>query len=402
MKSPDRLVITNIGLCLTMDRDREGAWGAIPNAAIVVRKGEIESVGPMSGLKDFKGDVEAVDAEGALVTPGLIDCHTHLLFAGSRADEFFARLGGTSYEDIAHAGGGIRRTVSTTRAADDRTLSGLLEKRLDRFLHFGVTTVEIKSGYGLSTEEEIRHLRLVQKVRHGVDVVPTFLGAHVIPDEFKEDRKGYVDEVCEKMLPKIAKEKLAEICDVFCDEGAFTIDEARTILSRAKKLGLKTKIHADQLHSTGGAELAAEIGAISADHLEQVSHAGVDALAEKGVVAVLLPGAVFSLGKKTYPPARRLIDAGVDVAISTDCNPGTSYSENLPLMMSLAALELKMMPEEIWIAVTRNAAHALGLQDRGEIAPHKRADLVIWDASDARDVIYHYASSLPRQVLSVA
>lgn len=393
-------MITNIGSCVTLDKTcGKDRLGLISDAAVAISRNTIEWVGPKTKLpKSYQGS-HAIDVGGALVTPGLVDCHTHIAFAGSRADEFFMRLEGKSYEEIAEAGGGIWNTVSSTRKATNKDLQILMQSRLDRFRSYGVTTVEIKSGYGLSTEKELSILRDIGDLKHAVDTVPTFLGAHTVPPEFDGKRQEYVRLVCEEMIPAVAKEKLASACDVFCDKGAFTLQETLAILSRAKEYGLGLKAHADQLTHQGATEALAKMGALSVDHLEHVSEAGIHALAKSSTVGVLLPGAVFFLGKQTYPPARKLIESGVRVALSTDCNPGTSYTENFPLMMSFAAIELKMTAEEIWEAVTKNAAQALGLEDRGMIQKGKRADLVVWEADDYREVPYHYGACMPSQII---
>jgi imidazolonepropionase len=387
------LLIDHIGCLLTCDTDMwEEPLGLVEDAAVAVSGEEIVWVGPRKNVPKTYADAERIDAGGALVTPGLIDCHTHLLFAGNRADEFFERLSGESYESISLRGGGIQRTVDATGRSGDQELLESTRKRLDTFLRYGVTTVEIKSGYGLSAEQELRSLSLIGKLKHAVDTIPTFLGAHAIPAAFKSDRKGYMKILMENMLPALAAKGLSKICDAFVDDTAFTLEEARTILSKASQLGFGIKVHADQLRGNGGAELAAELGALSADHLEYVSESGMAALAKRGVVGVLLPGAVFFLGKRHYPPARKLLEAGVRLAISTDSNPGTSMTQNLPLMMTLAAVELKMTTAEIWPAVTSNAAKALGLTDRGQISRGLSADLVIWDAQRPEEIPYHFGS----------
>ncbi|MFH1262659.1 MAG: imidazolonepropionase [Pseudomonadota bacterium] len=394
------LLITNIGNCLTFDPKKGGgAMGIVSDAVVAIAGREILWVGHRKKHRSQHSEGTEVDAGGKLLTPGLIDCHTHALFAGQRADEFFARLSGESYEEIAKRGGGIQRTTEATDEAADGQVLDETRRRLDRFLKFGVTTIEVKSGYGLSALGEMRMLCLIQEIRHTIDVIPTFLGAHAVPREYRKRRDAYVKLVCEEMLPQVSMQKLSGICDVFCDKGAFTVEETRTIFKAAKKLGLQVKLHADQLSAGGGAELAAEFEALSADHLENVSTKGIRALAKSGTVAVLLPGAVFSLGKNNYPPARKLLDAGVKVALSTDCNPGTSYSENLPLMMSFAASEMKMTIDEIWRGVTVNAAQALGLTDRGAIRPGMLADLAIWDAETPEEIPYHYGASLPKSVI---
>jgi imidazolonepropionase len=394
------LLIVNIGTAITFNPEKgEGPLGEIRDAVIAMRDDKILWVGPRRKLRAQKFEAEEIDAQGALVTPGLVDCHTHAIFSGSRADEFFARLSGESYEEIARKGGGIHRTSEATHEAEDGRLLEETRRRLDRFLRFGVTTVEVKSGYGFSALGELRLLCLIHEIRHAVDTIPTFLGAHVVPREFARHRDDYVRLVCEEMIPQVVRQKLSDICDVFCDRAAFTVEETRRIFEAARAHDMKIKIHADQLSDTGGAELAAEFGAISADHLEHVNPKGIRALAKSGTVAVLLPGAVFAMGKGGYPPARKLIEAGVSVAISTDCNPGTSFSENLPLMMTFAARELRMTIDEIWKGVTLHAARALGLSDRGAIRGGARADLVIWDAERPEEIPYHYGASFAQQIV---
>ncbi len=393
-------LVDRIGCCLTLDSTfGDPPLGIVRNAAVAVRGERIVWAGPRTKIPKEFFRAERIDAEGALVTPGLIDCHTHLLFAGNRAGEFFRRLSGASYEVIAREGGGIQSTVDALAAAKDAEVIRDTRTRLDQFLALGVTSVEIKSGYGLSLEREIRSLKLIRKLNHAVDVIPTFLGAHTVPREWKADRNGYIRQVMEDMLPVVAEKLLSGICDIFVDGTAFTPAEARTILSKARQLGLSVKVHADQLQENGGAELAAELGALSADHLECVSDRGMRALAERGVVGVLLPGAVFFLGRRGYPPARKLLEAGVRLAISTDSNPGTSMTQNLPLMMTIAAVELKMTSNEIWPAVTTNAARALGLEDRGRIRPGTLADLVIWNAETPEEIPYRFGSPGPLSVL---
>ncbi len=387
--------LTNLGNCLTLTSDRD--LGILRDAQVVWEGETIAWVGRSADLpKKFESYPE-INGEGRLLTPGLVDCHTHILFGGSRPEEFFRRLSGESYESIAKAGGGILSTVASTREASDADLIAGAFSRLERFLEFGVTTVEIKSGYGLSLEQELRLLTLAKNLDHPIEIIPTFLGAHTVPKEFRDRREEYVQLVIEKMLPEA--KKLSSFCDVFCEEGAFNLQEARQILAAAKKLGMQVKVHADQLTNGGGAKLAAELGAVSADHLEQIDEAGMKAMAKAGTVGVLLPGAVFSLGKRTYPPARKMLDAGMKLALSTDCNPGTSHTENLPFMMTLAALEMGMNIEEIWPAVTFHAAQALGLSDRGQIRPGARADLVLWEAEAPEDLAYHYASVQTHSVL---
>jgi len=379
-------LIRNIGQLLTIDNHK---IRVIKDGAICFGQSDLPIwIGKEKEIPSEYFKFEEIDAERKLVTPALVDCHTHTMFAGDRSDEFFLRLSGESYESIAKKGGGIAKTVAQTSKATDQELISLTSKRLDEFQSFGVGMVEIKSGYGLTVEQELRILRLLRKIKHSVQIVPTFLGAHVVPKEYQAKRKEYIRLIIDKMLPIVKGEELSDICDVFCDKTAFTVEESRAVLSAAQKMGMKLKVHADQLSYSGGAELAAELKAISADHLENVSESGVKALKEAGVVAVLLPGAVQFLGKKNYPNARKLLDAGVKVAISTDCNPGTCHTTNLPLMMSLAATELRMTCREIWEAVTVHAARALGLKHPGK--------WVLWEAQTLEDVPYAYGTAQGR------
>jgi imidazolonepropionase len=312
------------------------------------------------------------------------------------------RVEGRSYEEIAEAGGGIRSSVRSLREADEDALFGSGEATLDRMLAHGTTTAEVKSGYGLSLESEVKTLRVVQRLSeaHAVGLVPTFLGAHEFPDEWRDDRDGYVEHVAEEMVPAVAGEGLARFCDVFCEEGVFTVDQSRRVLEAGRAHGLLPKLHADELHPSGGAELAAELGATSADHLVCVSDNGIRALAEAGVIGVLLPGTTLSLGSTVYAPARRMIDEGVPVALATDCNPGSSMTESLQIIVSLASMMLRMAPAEAITAVTVNAAHAAAAGgDVGSLEPGKLADLVVWEVDDHRAIPYHYGVNLVRTVV---
>ncbi|RPJ01383.1 MAG: imidazolonepropionase, partial [Deltaproteobacteria bacterium] len=317
----------------------------------------------------------------------------HLEFAGSREWEFEQRLQGLSYLEIAEGGGGILSTVEATRRASFEELFSLGKRRLDRMLSKGVTTLEAKSGYGLSSRDELKILKVIQALNeaHPVDLVPTFLGAHAVPKEFKRERMRYIDLVIDEMIPEVAEEGLAEFCDVFCEEKAFSPSESRKILEAGKQYGLKPKIHADQLSPGHGAELAAEVGACSADHLEYVSPDGIERMAEKGVVAVLLPGASFFLSMKKYPPAREMIEKGVPVSLATDLNPGSSMTESLPLMMTMGCTLYKMLPREVIRATTIHAAKSMGKGDQtGTLEPGKRADLLVLDAPNYRYLPYHF------------
>lgn len=364
----------------------QGEISVLRDAYVLVREGLVVEIGTGRPKRDA-GHV--LDAEGRLVTPGLIDPHTHAVFAGNRVLEFLARAWGEKY-----TGGGILTTVQATRAASEEKLVQLAKPRLLRMLGQGVTTVEIKSGYGLTMEDELKMLRAIHQLAKELPMtlVPTFMGAHAFPPELPRDQ--YIQVLVEEMLPRMAAEKLARFCDVFCDRGFYTVEEARRILAAAKGLGLGLKIHADELVYVGGAELAGELSAVSAEHLLHISEDGIKALARAGTVAVLLPGTAFLLDEP-YPPARKLIEAGVSVALGTDFNPGSCPLASLPFVMSLAVLKLKMSPEEVLTAVTLNAAAALGLaQEMGSLEPGKRADLVVWDAQTLGEIPYWMGQNL--------
>lgn len=365
---------------------------AVPDAALVWNEdGIIVWAGPHSGLPAELRDAEPMDAGGRLVIPGLIDCHTHLAFAGWRADEMVQRIQGRSYLDIARAGGGIMATVRQTRAASESELRQRAGRFLEEMLALGVTTVECKSGYGLDEESELKLLRVYRQLAKAqpVRICSTFLGAHVVPPEFRSRRSEYVDLLVNRLVPRVAEERLADCCDVFVEEGAFTVEEARRILLAGRGAGLKPKLHADQLSQGGGAELAAEVGALSADHLEGVSDAGMRALAMAGVVAVGLPLASLYLGQ-TPMPARRLIEAGVAVAIATDFNPGSAPSYHLPAALTLACVLLGMTPAEALKGATVYAARAIGMERViGSLEPGKAADFAVIDAPDVTNWLYH-------------
>jgi imidazolonepropionase len=335
---------------------------------------------------------DTLEAGGRVALPGFVDSPTHLIFAGDRIDEFEMRLQGRNYQEISASGGGILATVRRVRSASRDELKVLARPRLAQLLRFGVTTVEVKSGYGLTLADELKCLEAIAELNTEgpLELVPTFLGAHAVPPEFQSDRAGYVSLLCTEMLPDVAHRKLALFCDVFCEHGAFTPAESERILERARDLGLRLKLHADELSDLGGAELASRLGATSADHLLRVSEAGMEALAAAGTVATLLPGTALFLGLD-YAPARRLIQHGAAVALASDCNPGTSPTENLPLVGSLACTQMKMLPAEVLNALTLNAAAALGISDRvGSLEVGKYADLVLVDATDYRRIFYEY------------
>jgi imidazolonepropionase len=364
----------------------------IAGGAIVVRQGLIDWVGPTKQLPWLPAQARVVDASGKTVLPGFVDSHTHLIFAGSREDELEQRLQGMSYQDIAGAGGGINATVSRVREAAAAELKELARPRLLRLLRFGVTTAEIKSGYGLTLADELKCLEVIAELNAEgpLELVPTFLGAHAVPLEYRPQRECFVKLLVEEMLPEIARRRLAEFCDVFCETGVFSVAESERILQRAKDLGFRLKLHADELTSLGGAELAARLGATSADHLLCISDPGIEALARSDTIATLLPGTAFFLGV-AYAPARRLIERGLPVALASDCNPGTCPSENLPLIGSMACTQMKMLPAEVVTALTLNAAAALGRSDRiGSIEVGKQADLIICNVPNYRQLFYHF------------
>jgi imidazolonepropionase len=375
----------------TMEASGE-AYGAIADGVVAVVGDRIVWVGKRDDLPGGASRPAATvhDGGGRWMTPGLIDCHTHLVFAGERAREFELRLKGASYEEIARAGGGIVSTVTATRAASEDALFAAARPRLDAFLREGVTTIEIKSGYGLDTASELKMLRVARRLgaEAPVSVAVSFLGAHALPPEYAGRQGDYVDLVCAEMLPAVARSGLADAVDAFCETIAFTADETVRIFTAAAALGLKVKLHADQLSDLGGAGLAARFGALSADHLEYTSLDSVRAMAASGTVAVLLPGANYFLRERQMPPVAAFRDAGVPIAIASNCNPGSAPVLSLLLMMSMAATLFRLTPEEALAGVTRNAARALGLDDRGILAVGKRADLALWDIAHPAELTY--------------
>ena len=389
--------------CRAGSRDAQGHVdvGRVPDGAVAARDGRIVWIGTEGALQEevrlVRGG-EMLDADGRVVMPGLVECHSHLAWAGDRADEFQLRVAGATYGQVQEAGGGIASTVHATRAASDDVLRALARKRLDRFMRYGVTTVEAKSGYGLSLEQEIRKLEVYRDVSlaHPVDVVPTLLAAHVVPVEFSERADDYVKLIVKKMIPQVAKKKLARFCDAFCERGAFTVEQCRRVLEAGLENGLEPKLHADQLSYLGGTEMAAQLGAVSVDHLDHVADAGIAALTttpggKRAPVAVLLPGATFFLGEGSYAPARKMIEAGVRVALSTDFNPGSSPTQNLWLMATMGCSQLRMTAEEVIRAITIEAAGALALDDEiGSLEVGKKADILILDYSRGVEVPYRY------------
>jgi len=368
--------------------------GIISNGGMFVRDGLIERVGSTDEMKTLiDADTEVVDAHGKVVLPGFVDAHTHPVFGGTRVDEFEERSKGATYEEIAARGGGIQSTVNATRALPDDALLHASSRYTNWFLQSGTTTIEAKSGYGLSLEDELKILRVINHLNggSGLRYVPTFLGAHSIPPEYRSRRDEYVALIIEEMLPAIAQQRLAEFCDVFCERNVFTTDEAWKILSAARCHGMGLRIHADQLSLSGGAQLAAELGTVTADHLGNNAAAGIAALKTANVQPVLLPGSVYALGSTRYPAAREMIDAGLAVVLATDFNPGSSPTSSIAMILSLASTHMKMTPGEGITAVTINAAYSLNRGAQlGSLERGKIADFVIYECDDYRDIAYFF------------
>lgn len=408
---PETLAVINCSQLVTLSgakRPRAGGdlrqLAIIEDGAMLVRDDLIEAVGRRREIESLiKGDCEIIDAGRRVVMPGFVDAHTHPVFAGIRANEFEQRASGATYREIAARGGGIRSTVRATRTASLTDLVKAGKRYAQWFLRCGTTTIEAKSGYGLTTEDELKILRAIKKLNEETSLryVPTFLGAHDIPAEYKPRRDTYVNLVVNEMLPRVAQEKLAEYCDVFCEEDVFTVEESWQILSAARSHGLGLRVHADQLSLSGGAKLAAELNAATADHLENTDLTSILALKTAKVQPVLLPGSVYSLGSDQYPPARQMIDAGLTVVLATDFNPGSSPTPSMPMVLSLACTQMKMTPAEAITAATINAAYSLGRGDEiGSLEKGKRADFVIHDCEDYRELAYFFGIELASQVYS--
>ena len=402
------LILENIGKLVTMQgssnfkvKEEMNNTQIIEDAYIAVKNGKILAI----GVGDIFGNIigpntQIHDAQGLLVTPGLIDSHTHLVHGGSRENEFSMKLNGIPYIEILKNGGGILSTVKSTRESSKEKLYQKAKKSLDRMLEFGVTTIEAKSGYGLELNTEIKQLEIAKLLdkTHPIDLVHTFLGAHAILQEYKENHKGYIDILVDEMLPKIKNMGLAEFCDVFCEEGVFSIEESEYILSSAKKMGYKLKIHADEIESLGGAELAAKLGCISADHLMAASDKGIKMMVENKVVANILPATSFNLNKN-YADCRKMIDMGAIVSLSSDYNPGSCPSENLQFVMQLGCLHLNMTPNEVLTSVTINAAYAIDRADEiGSLEVGKNADFVVFDAPNVEYLMYHFGINHTQRV----
>lgn len=383
--------------------DEAGGIGHVPDAALAVRDGRIAWLGTRQQLQamSWSAAVET-DARGLWITPGLIECHTHLVYAGDRSNEFAARLRGATYEEIARAGGGIVSTMRATRAASEDDLLAQSLPRAQALVNEGVTTLEVKSGYGLDLASELKMLRVAKRLGEvlGIDVIKTFLGAHALPPEFAQRQDDYVRHVCDDMLPAVAAEQLADAADVFCERIAFTREQTERVFERASKLGLKLRLHADQLSDGGGGEIAARYGANSADHLEYTSEASLQLMARKGVIAGLLPGAFYFLREKQLPPIEKMRELGVQMAVSTDCNPGTSPIASILLAMNMGCVLFRMTAAEVLRGVTVNAARALGLgEDRGMLRAGMRADLAIWKLRHPEQLCAEVGTYRPVEVI---
>ena len=399
------MLIKNIGLLATplgttaKRGTEQGNVQFLYDAFVRIADGIITEVG--SGKPRAKSGETVVDAGGKLVTPGLVDAHTHLIFGGWRQNELGMKLHGKTYLEIQNAGGGIQSSTNATRQATEEELTTKATLALDEMLSFGTTTCEAKSGYGLATEHELKALQVIKNLndRHPMDIVATFMGAHLVPKEYKQNRQAYIRLVCEEMMPLVAAQGIAKYNDVFCEADTFDVAEARQILEAGKKYGLRPKIHADEIEAIGGSELAGELGAISAEHLIVCPPAGIEALAKGGVIACLLPATSFNLGA-TFAPARDMVNAGVPVAMATDFNPGSCPCLNMQFVINLGCLKYRLTPEEVLTAVTLNGAAAIDLADKvGSVEPGKQGDLVIWDAPDLDYICYRFGSNLVKSVI---
>ncbi len=409
MREPVDLVVLGASEVITCDAHGDGPLrgddlrdpGVVTGGGVAMRDGRVVAVASDEEIRDrFAPTNGAIDAAGCAVVPGFVDPHTHLVFGRTREDEFELRCLGKSYEEIAAAGGGIRASSRRFRATPRDAIAAQARATRRSALRHGTTTVEVKSGYGLDTASELLALEIAGELSDGGDVVRTFLGAHEVPDEWQHDRAGYIRLVTDEMLPQVAARGLATYCDVFCEAHVFTPDETRTVCEAARAHGLGIKIHADELAGTGGTELAVELGAVSADHLMQISDAGIAALAGSDTIGVLLPFTSFFLGMKAFAPARRMIEAGCAVALATDCNPGSSMTENPQAVLTVACVGLRLRPIEAIAALTRNAAYAIGLgSEVGRIAPGYRADLVVSDVPCHRSLAYHAGVNHARTVV---
>ena len=390
-------ILKNIGELATVN-PKSGEIEKISDAFLQWSGKNVVKIGLMD---EIPNDTEVFDANGMLVTAGLVDAHTHPVFAGSRANEFYLRNSGVPYMEIAKKGGGIRASVRMLRESSDATIRTQVQKNLDGFIAHGTTTIEGKSGYGLSVNDEIRSLKILNKVaeNHPLEVVPTFLGAHEVPDEYRENRNEYIRIVCEEMIPKVAEKELAEYCDVFCEEGVFSVEESRKIFQVAKENGLKIRFHAEEFVANGGAQLAAEVGAHSADHLMAIEDSGIEALKNGKVVPIALPGTTFFLGKDSFAPVQKMLKADLPVALATDFNPGSSFTQNLQLMMTIGCVQFGFSAEQALKSVTYNAAKSLKREDKiGCISAGFQADFVVWNVSNLDELPYLFGTNHAKQV----
>ena len=400
------LLLTNIGMLATPEGTsakkgaEQGQIRFLKDAWVLIQDEHISQVG--TGAPPAVSDAQVVDAGGNLVTPGLVDAHTHLIFGGWRQNELGMKLHGKSYLEIQNAGGGIQSTTNATRQATEEELTAKAAKALDEMMRFGTTTCEAKSGYGLSLEHELKQLRAIRRLQeeHPMDVAATFMGAHLVPAEYKQNRAEYIRLVCEEMMPAVKEQGIAKYCDVFCEADTFSVEESRQVLEAGLKYGLRPKIHADEIEAIGGSQLAGEIGAISAEHLIVCPPEGIESLAKGGVIACLLPATSFNLGS-TFAPARAMVEAGVPVAMATDFNPGSCPCLNLQFVINLGCLKYRLTPEEVLTAVTLNAAAAIDMADQvGSVEAGKLGDLVIWDAPDLDYICYRIGSNLAKAVIN--
>ncbi len=374
----------------------------LSDQALAIDKGHILQIGTTLEICSQYQSAQLIDAQGKVVTPGFVDPHTHPIFLHTRENEFEMRIAGKSYVEIAQTGGGIRSTIKTTRTASEHDLYTSAKQRMEKMITQGTTTLEAKSGYGLTTESELKQLNVIKQLSDNMplDIIPTFMGAHEFPEEYKQNHNSYIDILCNEMLPAVVKQGIAKYCDIFTEAHVYSIEESRKVLRRAKELGLKLKMHADEIEPIGGAELAAELNCTSADHLGMTSEPGILAMQKAGVVPVLLPATLFSLGSKTYANARKMIDAGLPVALATDYNPGSCNCDSMSFVITLACLMMKMTPAEALAAATINAAAAINLEhETGSITIGKKADLLIWDIPSYNFIPYHFGSSYLETVI---
>ena len=392
ISNPKSIILKNIGCLVTANADGVASF---ENTSILIENGKIAAIGD-------RQSENAIDCGGKMVTCGFVDSHTHPVFLENRDEEYAMRLAGVTYEKIAEKGGGIVSSVEGVRNASEDELIDKVSQRMDRFIAGGTTTIEAKSGYGLDTESELKSLSVINKVHksHAIDLIPTFMGGHAFPQEYSDDHDGYVNLICNEMIPAVAAQGIAVFNDVFCEEGYFTVAQSKRILETGKKYGLKPRLHADEFVDSGASELAGEVGAISADHLMAVSADGINALVENNVISTLLPGTTFFLGKSTYAPARELINSGMTLSLATDFNPGSCHIQSMPFIMTLACMHLGMTVEESFQAATYHGAKALELEEKiGSIEVGKSADLIIWGISSLLDIPYYVSNHPIRYVM---